>query len=278
MSEADAVKRSLQPVTVQSLVADLQTLGVRPGAVLLVHASLRALGWVCGAQVAVIDALMQALTPAGTLVMPTHSAHFSDPANWQHPPVPEAWWATIRASMPGFDPATTPTRGMGVIPEAFRAMPGVRRSYHPTASFAAWGQRAAEITQFHALRDPLGEESPLGRIYDLAGDILLLGVGHDKNTSLHLAERRAFGETQSQTQTGAPILGPQGWQWVTYAEPDVDSDDFEALGQAYGQVSQALVVGKVGLATALYMPQRELVEFGVAWLKAHRGPSGQVNA
>ncbi|NMF86171.1 AAC(3) family N-acetyltransferase [Nodosilinea sp. P-1105] len=270
MSEASVVERSTQPITLPSLVTDLQHLGLRPGAVLLVHSAMSALGWICGAQVAVIEALMQVLTPAGTLVMPTHSTDLSDPAHWQHPPVPEAWWETIRATMPTFDPAKTPSRGVGRIPEAFRSMPGVQRSYHPHLSFAAWGKHAAAITQHHALTDPLGDESPLGRIYDLAGEVLLLGVGHGNNTSLHLAERRAFGDYQPCLQTGAPLLGPQGRQWVIFTEPDQGGDDFETLGQAYGAASQSQVVGQVGQAQALYMPQREVVDFGVAWLRVNR--------
>jgi aminoglycoside 3-N-acetyltransferase len=276
MSEAEAVAKSSLPITVETLVADLQSLGVRPGDMLLVHGSMSAIGWVCGAQVAVVAALMAVLTTEGTLIMPTHSSHLSDPSNWHHPPVPEHWWKIIRASMPAFDPAVTPTRGMGVIPEAFRTMPGVRRSYHPTGSFAAWGRHAEEIVQNHGLSDPFGEDSPLARLYDLAGDVLLLGVRHGNNTSLHLAERRAFGERQPRIQTGAPMRGAAGRQWVAYSEPEVDDGDFEPLGAHYEDASQSVVTGKVGLATALRMPQRELVDFGVRWLSDNRGPLGQV--
>jgi aminoglycoside 3-N-acetyltransferase len=267
---------STTPITVESLTVDLQDMGVQPGTVLLVHGAMSALGWVCGGQVAVLAALMQALTPAGTLVMPTHSSHFSDPANWRHPPVPESWWSAIRASMPAFDPAITPSRGMGVIPEAFRTLAGVRRSYHPTTSFAAWGHHAEEIVRHQALDDPLGDESPLARIYELRGEVLLLGVSHSNNTSLHLAERRAFGEHQTRIHTGSPILGPAGRQWISYAEPAVDEEDFERLGAEYARASGALVTGRVGLARALRMPQQDLVDFGVTWLQANRGPAGEV--
>src|SRR4051812_44021852 len=117
MTEAAAVERARAgPATVDSLVADFATLGVVPGMTLLVHSSLSALGWVCGGVQAVVLALEKALGPDGTLVMPGHSGDLTDPAGWRSPPVPEAWWPIIRATMPAFDPDLTPTRGMGAIP------------------------------------------------------------------------------------------------------------------------------------------------------------------
>ena len=82
------------PATVPSLAADFAALGVQPGMVLIVHSSLKSLGWVNGGAVAVILALEQVLGAEGTLVMPTHSADNSDPAHWENPPVPESWWQT----------------------------------------------------------------------------------------------------------------------------------------------------------------------------------------
>jgi aminoglycoside 3-N-acetyltransferase len=145
MPEQQIVESTPQPRTRCTLAADLRAIGVKPGQTVLVHSSLSALGWVAGGPVAVIQALLDVLTDAGTLVMPTYTADNSDPANWSRPPVPAEWHQVIRDAMPGFDPAISPTRSMGSIPETFRSWPGVMRSYHPTSSFAARGKHAAEI-------------------------------------------------------------------------------------------------------------------------------------
>lgn len=258
------------PATVPSLRADLSALGVQPGMVLVVHSSLRSLGWVSGGPVAVILALEEALGPEGTLVMPTHTADLSDPANWMHPPVPEAWWETIRQTMPAFDADLTPTYGMGMISETFRKQAGVIRSIHPDASFAARGKEARLITENHALVPLFGEQSPLARVYDLDGWVLLLGVGHNRNTSLHVAESRAR-IPHRMMHTGSPVMVDGVRQWVPWSDIDWDESDFAELGADFARETGLQCEGKIGQATALLMPQRALIDYGVGWLERHRG-------
>ena len=274
MGEKHTIDATLEagapPATVASLAAELHSLGLPRGATVLVHSAMSRLGYVIGGPQALIEALLEALGPEGTLVMPTFSGDRGDPAPWQHPPVPEAWWPLFREHMPAFEPGRTPTRGLGVVPEAFRAWPGAVRSSHPSCSFAAVGPQAAAITADHALAFGMGEQSPLARLYDLDAWVLLLGVSHANDSSLHLSEIRAEGIKLDPIEGGAPVLVDGVRQWVRYEDVDGDSDDFEALGEAFAAETDAETVGRVGLATARLFRQRAVVDFGVGWLEAHR--------
>lgn len=267
MSEADVIKNTIGgPITSGSIKKDLAAIGVKSGMVLIVHSSLSKMGWVSGGAVAVILALEEVLGPEGTLVMPTFTGDLSDPEEWSNPPVPQEWKEIIRQTMPAFDPEITPTRAMGRIAESFRSHRNVLRSNHPHMSFAAWGKFAPLITENHSLDFCLGDGSPLARIFDLDGWILLLGVEHDNNTSLHLAEHRSDYLGKKEIKQGAPIIVDGKRQWVRIRDWEEHSEDFIELGKAYKKAGGSLTKGKIGMAESLLIPQRELVDFGVNWM------------
>lgn len=230
MRERDIVAATPTPRTRDTLASDLRQLGVAAGDVVLVHSSLSAIGWVSGGGAAVILSLRDAVTASGTLVMPAQSAQLTDPRGWSRPAIPEAWHDVVRATMPPFDPRTTPSRGMGVVAEAFRTEHGVLRSPHPSCSFAALGPLAHEITAQQPLEDPFGEESPLARLYRSGARILLLGVGFARCTAFHLAERRAWPD-RPLVDEGAPLVVEGERRWVAYRRPAFDETAFPAAGR-----------------------------------------------
>jgi len=266
MSEADAVAAVDEPVTVDSLTEDLRALGVRPGETLLVHSSLRALGWVAGGAQAVVDALRRAVGEAGTVVVPTFTGQYGDPAEWNNPPVPDDWVSRIRASMPAYRPAVTPSRGVGVVPECLRTDPDAVRSRHPVVSFAALGDAA--VVADHGYDDPLGEGSPLAAIYERDGRVLRLGTGHAANTSLHLAEHRA-GVGADRVTNVAPVVVDGERTLVEYEALATRIDDFPEVGAAFER-AVGVESGPVGAATATLSRQRALVDFAAEWFAAHR--------
>ncbi|WP_319462532.1 AAC(3) family N-acetyltransferase [Micromonospora sp. RTP1Z1] len=256
------------PHTMSTLATDFRALGLSAGDTVLVHSSVRALGFVVGKVQAVVQALLDVVGPAGTLVVPTHTPFNSDPARWRNPPVPSAWWPLIREQNPGFDPARTPSRHMGVLAETVRTWPGALRSAHPHVSFTALGTRARAITGDHRLEEGLGEKSPLGALYREHSKVLLLGCGHERNTSLHLAEHRQA--QPPMTDYGAAVREPDGnSRWVIWTAPMADASDFADIGAAY-EATGAARVGPVGSTVAHLMPQRDLVDFAAAWLDRHR--------
>jgi aminoglycoside 3-N-acetyltransferase len=269
--EKRSIKASEAPVTVERLAADLRALGVRPESVLLVHSSVTALGWVCGGAQAVALALRAAVGPRGTLVVPTHSNTNSEPSEWANPPVPEAWWPVIRAEMPAYDPVVTPSL-LGAVTNVVRTWPGPLRSAHPHYSCAAVGPAAEEITAGHELTSGMGERSPLARIHDLDGDVLLLGVGHDSNTSMHLAEYRVAQPRRA--GNGAAVATASGREWVTWEDVLPVEDDFGAIGEAF-DATGSVRIGPTGIGESRLMRQRELVAFAVRWMDEHRPAAGR---
>ncbi len=243
--------------------------GVRQGQVLMVHTSLGSIGYVCGGAQTIIEALIEAVGPEGTIMMPTQSWKNLDPETGVHWEVGVESYQAIREHWPPYDKALTPTNTMGAVAEMFRQWPGAVRSDHPARSVAAFGKEAAYLTKDHDLSNIFGEGSPIGKLYELDAFVLLIGVGYDKNTSLHLADARAvYGSKHLCTEHSA-VMENGKRVWKAYDTLFVDGEDFEQIGCAF-ETAHPVQKATLGNACLRLMRQRELVDFAVEWIEQNR--------
>jgi aminoglycoside N3'-acetyltransferase len=227
------------PCARHELVHQLLALGVEPGGVLLVHASFSSVGPVEGGPPGLIEALLAALGKDGTLVMPSMADDDDTP----------------------FDRTESRCRAVGIVADTFWRLPGVLRSDSPHA-FAAFGPLAERITQPHPVDIPHGLESPPGRVYELDGQVLLLGVGHDADTTIHVAENLA-GVRYRQPKYATVLENGQPKRYE-YGETDHCCENFALLDAWLGDRQRR---GNVGNAEARLARSRDIVAAALAHLR-----------
>lgn len=259
-------------ITKAHLKAAFCAVGVRPEQVLMVHTSLGKIGYVCGGAQSVIEALIETVGGEGTIMMPTQSWKNLDPDAGVHGDAAPEDWQVIRDWWPAYDKELTPTNTMGAVAEMFRKWPGSIRSDHPARSVCAWGKHAQYLTEGHDLSNIFGDGSPIGKLYELDADVLLIGVGYNKNTSLHLADVRADYPGKHMSTEHSAVWEEGKRVWKAYETLYVDGEDFVQIGEAFEQEHKVRKAG-LGETVIRLMKQRELVDFGVDWIHEHRGRS-----
>lgn len=253
-------------ITKKDLSELLKRLMISQGDTVIVHSSLKSLGYVIGGPETVIDALIETVGLEGTIIMPTQTVELSDPSTWEYPPVDKSYWDFIRNSRRPFNPITTPvTKGIGTIPETFRKYPGVIRSNHPLYSFAIYGKTSQKISR-QSFDFGLGMDSPLGHLYTLKAKakILLLGTNFESNTSLHLAEhflgRKAFKQSALILENGRPVE-------KEFLDIPLDiNDDFLDIQEKYQNEHLYLSENIHGGVASVY-PFLDVVNFAIEYYK-----------
>ena len=247
----------------------LQAVGLQRGDSVMVHTSLGKIGYVCGGAQAVIEALIETVGEGGTIMMPTQSWKNLDPETGVHWDADETDWDRIRENWPAYNKAITPTNTMGAVAEMFRSWPGAVRSDHPARSVAAWGKNADYLTKNHDLSDIFGDASPIGKLYQLDGKVLLIGVDYDKNTSLHLADVRAEYPGKHTCIEHSAVMENGKRVWKAYETLFVDGEDFKDIGAAF-EAAHSVNTAVIGGTKLKLMKQRELVDFAVEWIEKNR--------
>jgi aminoglycoside 3-N-acetyltransferase len=235
----------------------------------LVHAALRKVGPVMGGAQTILDALRDAVGPAGTIVGYTDWDGQDDIED--HP--------ELRTEVRPFDPLTSRSvRDTGFFPEMLRTTPGARRSGNPGASMAAIGGRADWFTADHALDYGYGPQSPLGKLVEAGGKTLMLGAPLDTMTLLHHAEHLAAFAPKRIRHYETPMLVEGETVWRRFEEFDT-SDPPDGLADDYfATIVEAFLAtgrgrrGTVGAAPCVLVEARQIVPFAVDWIERAMRP------
>jgi aminoglycoside 3-N-acetyltransferase len=258
-------------VTRRQLAAQLRALGLEAGDSVMVHAGLRSVGPMLGGPDSLIDAILDATAPGGTLLVYTDwNDDFHELAG-DDGRVP----AEIRDDVRPFDPLSSRAiRDNGAFPELVRTRPAARRSGNPGASCAALGDRAEWLTSDHALDYGYGEQSPFARLVDANGKVLMIGAPLDTMTILHHAEHRAGIPGKRIIRFEVPLAREGRTEWRTCEEFDTSRPVINGLVDDYfaGIVEEFLATGRgrrgnVGNAASVLVPAAEIVGHAVGWLE-----------
>lgn len=259
------------PYTRRQLTDALSALGVQAAHPLMLHASVKAVGPVLGGPNTIIEALLDTLTPQGTLMM---YVGWQDIPDYTHE-LPEAERALYLAEHPPYDPATSrAVRENGIMAEFLRTWPGAIRSRNPEMSIAAVGAQAEFITADHPLNYGYGVGSPLEKLIALNGQVLMLGAPLDTLTLLHYAENRARMRHKRVIRYQVPVIQDGKTVWI-------DIEDFDT-GEAHGDysfdgIAKAFLAegsgraGLVGDAQSYLFNASDLAAFAIGWLEANYG-------
>lgn len=227
--------------------------------VVILHSAPRAIGWVAGGVEGIGHALLEALGDR-TVVVPLFTAQRMDPSTWHlRPPSPDMFDA-IRDELPLYDPDRSPPRRMGRLAEFVWRARGALRSSHPVESIAALGPRAEEIVKPHPLDDPMGPRSPWARLHAMDARIVLVGVGLERASILHHAERMA--EVPYLSDYAMPVAIDGERHWVEATSGNNCSDGFPALVAASASE-------RIGEAVTSIYSAKTLVNTAIAALKQH---------
>lgn len=271
-------------MTKERLQRDLRALGVEPGDLLMVHASLRKIGLAStlhgeGGADLILAALEAAVGPSGTLMMTLGTDYEMDWANRR----PVAERASLFAGAPPFDHANAPAApDVGWLAEAFRRRPGTIVSDNPSGRFGARGAAAAALMADQPWHDYYGPGSPLEKLCARGGRILRLGAGPDTVTALHHAEYLAELPAKKRVRWDYVLAGANGPEhvWIDCL------DDSQGVADWTGEDYFALIVkaylalgrhreGSVGNAQSELIDAADIVAFGARWMEANLAAPAQ---
>ncbi|MBX7223842.1 MAG: aminoglycoside 3-N-acetyltransferase [Blastocatellia bacterium] len=259
-------------VSKSDIVRGLHQLGVAAGDTVMLHSSVKRIGWVVGGPQIVLEALFEVLSPSGTLLI--FASFEDDPYHLDEWPEPRR--QAYLNEFPPYDPLSSRAdrKNMGILAEYLRTWPGAHRTTHPF-SYVAVGASAQYLTKEHPLWYRDGFNSPLERLCRSNGRVLLLGAPLSTVTILHHAEFLAEVPHKRIARYRLPLLQNNQKVWVDIEEFDTSKgivdwpeDYFVTIMEAYLAAKNSPQV-MVGDAPAYYFSAIDLVGFGVQWMEEH---------
>ena len=258
-------------ITLGRLTDDLRRLGLAAGDTVMLHASIRAVGPLVGGPDIVHRAVADVVGAAGTLMMLV---------GWEDDlfhieRLPAADQQAYLEELPAFDPATgRAARSFGVLAEFFRTWPGVRRSRSTTGGFAALGLKAEWLFAGQTLSDYYGFGSPLDRLCQAGGKVLLLGSDLSNVTLLHFAEYLAQ-VPDKRTERHPEVVLVDGRRAIVEVTALDCSDGIVAWpgGDYFGLITRdylracGIAPGKVGDADSYLLDAADLADYGARWME-----------
>lgn len=246
----------------------------------MVHTRMSAIGWVVGGSQTVVEALLEILGPGGTLM--AYAGWEDDP--WHLAEWPQAWQHAYQDGLPPFDPELSEAdHEMGRIPERIRTWPGAKASSGHVMRMVALGAQAGWLTRDQPWDHPLGPGSPLAKLVEAGGQVLMLGAPLDTLTLLHHAEALVDAPGKRLVTYAIPVREGDRVEWRTVCDHDTSQgafryeqvisggeDAFAVIGRLALE-SGAGVSGTVGDAESHLFEARALVDFAAGWLRSHFG-------
>ncbi|MEM3696730.1 MAG: aminoglycoside 3-N-acetyltransferase [Candidatus Bathyarchaeia archaeon] len=271
-------RTKLKPITKSRLITDLNKLGVSSGDTIMLHASVKAIGWIVGGPNVVIQALLEVLGREGTLMMLASWEDSPWGAPYKFAEWPEEWQKAYLEEFPPFDPATSRAHvKWSILTEYLRTWPGAYRSSNPEASCVAVGAKAKWLTENHPLQYGYGPGSPFAKLCEAKGKVLLLGAPFGSITLMHYAEHLANVPNKLVIRYKVPILQDGRKVWVQVEEFDTCGnvlpnavEYFEAIPREFLASGKGRS-GKVGEAQSYLFDAAEFVRFAVEWLEKKYG-------
>ena len=214
----------------KEVLRQLQHLGVVEDMCLEVHVSFSSVGTVIGGPTVFVDALLKAVGENGTIVMASQDRNNTEPLFWEDPPAAIRLMDKIRKHTPGYDIYTSGQHLMGIVADNLRVRKSTYHSYHPNSGFIANGKDAKYLLADQPLSFPLSMDSPLGKMYEKENSyILLVGVGYNSATGLHLGEY--LSGCRNIILQGGAIKRKGESIWKKYLDIELDSTDFIEIGK-----------------------------------------------